>query len=121
MKHEMRSAFSPVGPVIAPRSGTEANGSGSLGWPSVISGPNEASQPQRTEKGNLDGLNALRDYDPLLTVNEFANQLKVSRACVRKWILDRRIAVVRLGRLVRLRTSELRRLIDEGTRPRGHR
>ncbi|MGO8814294.1 MAG: helix-turn-helix domain-containing protein [Terriglobia bacterium] len=56
--------------------------------------------------------------DRLLTVDEFADQLRVSRACVRKWILTRRVGVVKVGRLIRLRSSELRRIIDEGSRPR---
>ena len=56
--------------------------------------------------------------DPLLTVDEFAEALRVTRACVRKWILMRKVGVVKVGRLVRLRSSELRRIVEEGLRPR---
>lgn len=55
--------------------------------------------------------------DRLLTVDEFADSLRVTRACVRKWILERKVGVVKIGRLVRLRFSELRRIVDQGSRP----
>jgi excisionase family DNA binding protein len=55
--------------------------------------------------------------EQLLTVNEFADLLRVTRACVRKWILLRKIGVVKVGRLVRLRSSELRRIVEDGFRP----
>jgi excisionase family DNA binding protein len=57
------------------------------------------------------------EENQLLTVNEFADQLRVTRACVRKWILLRKVGVVKVGRLVRLRASELRRIVEEGSRP----
>jgi excisionase family DNA binding protein len=78
-------------------------------------------QAQGREKDASKGRSATGNHDPLLTVDEFADQLRVSRACVRKWILERRVAVVKVGRLVRLRSSELRRIVDEGSRPRAHR
>lgn len=53
----------------------------------------------------------------LLTIAEFASELKVTHACVRRWIIQRRISIVKLGRLVRIPADEVDRLIDEGARP----
>jgi excisionase family DNA binding protein len=53
----------------------------------------------------------------LLTVREFAAALKVTQACVRRWLLERRINSVRVGRLVRIPRQELGRIIQEGLRP----
>lgn len=53
----------------------------------------------------------------LLTVREFAEALKVTQACVRRWLLERRINSVRVGRLVRIPRQELGRIIHEGLRP----
>src|ERR1700693_1990653 len=57
------------------------------------------------------------EENQLLTVDEFADQLRVTRACVRRWILERRVAVVKVGRLVRLPVSEVRRIVEQGSRP----
>ena len=54
----------------------------------------------------------------LLTVLEFATALGVTQAGVRKWLLERRICSVKIGRLVRISNGELQRLIEEGMRPR---
>ena len=53
----------------------------------------------------------------LLNVPQVAERLNVSRACIRRWILARRIAVVKVGRLVRVPLSEVDRVIDAGLRP----
>jgi excisionase family DNA binding protein len=53
----------------------------------------------------------------LLSVSEVAGRLNVSTACIRRWILRRQIGVVKLGRLVRVSSSEIDRLIDSGSRP----
>jgi excisionase family DNA binding protein len=53
----------------------------------------------------------------LLTVGEFAEVLNVSVACVRRWILERKIAYAKVGRLVRIQASEVDRLIAQGMRP----
>jgi excisionase family DNA binding protein len=92
--------------------------------PSSISGEAHAhtrrSRPRAPETERDISTRAAQtvNEDRLLTVDEFADQLRVSRACVRKWILTRRVGVVKVGRLIRLRSSELRRIIDEGSRPR---
>ena len=51
----------------------------------------------------------------LLTVPEAAQALKVSQAAIRSWILRRRIHFVRVSRLVRIPSSEIERIIREGT------
>ncbi len=53
----------------------------------------------------------------LMKVSEFAKALNVTEACIRKWILEKRIVVVHIGRLVRIPASECERLISEGLRP----
>ena len=53
----------------------------------------------------------------LLRVNEFAALLDVTPACVRRWLLERKIASTRIGRLVRIPREEANRLIEHGFRP----
>lgn len=53
----------------------------------------------------------------LLSVPQFADALGVTPACIRRWILERKIATVKLGRLIRVPASEVERLIDRGLRP----
>lgn len=53
----------------------------------------------------------------LLSPKEFAAELNITLACVRRWIFLRRIEVVRVGRLVRIRTEERDRIISEGLVP----
>ena len=53
----------------------------------------------------------------LLRVDEFAASLGVTPACVRRWLLERKIVSTRIGRLVRIPSSEVQRLVDEGLRP----
>jgi excisionase family DNA binding protein len=53
----------------------------------------------------------------LLTVREFGLSLRVKESCVRRWILERKITTVRVGRLVRVPRSEVERIIAEGTCP----
>jgi len=53
----------------------------------------------------------------LTSVNQFAASLGVTQACVRRWLLERRITFTKIGRLVRIPSSEVDRLIAEGLRP----
>jgi len=53
----------------------------------------------------------------LLNVGEFAAALGISNACVRRWILERKITSVKIGRLVRLPSSEVSRIVEAGLRP----
>lgn len=52
--------------------------------------------------------------DPLLTAAETAEVLRVSLRSVRRWIADGAIPVVRLGRKVLIRRSDLRSAIRSG-------
>jgi excisionase family DNA binding protein len=53
----------------------------------------------------------------LLTVAQFAEGLGVTPACIRRWLLERKVASVRVGRLVRLPETELQRIVQEGFIP----
>jgi excisionase family DNA binding protein len=53
----------------------------------------------------------------LLSVPQFAQALGAKPSCIRRWILMRKITVVKIGRLVRIPSSEVQRLIDSGIRP----
>ncbi len=59
----------------------------------------------------------MSDNPVLFTVDEVAQGLSVSPACIRRWIFDRKIATVKLGRLVRIPSDEVQRLIQSGLRP----
>jgi excisionase family DNA binding protein len=56
----------------------------------------------------------------LLTVQEFADALGVTTSCVRRWLLEGKVAKVKLGKLVRVPAEECERLISEGLRPARH-
>jgi len=53
----------------------------------------------------------------LLRVNEFAALLNVTPSCIRRWLLERKVASTRIGRLVRIPREEAARLIECGFRP----
>jgi excisionase family DNA binding protein len=59
-------------------------------------------------------MNQLSD---LLTITEFATALRLKPSCIRRWIGERRIETVRVGRLVRIPSTEIERIICEGTTP----
>jgi excisionase family DNA binding protein len=58
--------------------------------------------------------------EKLLSVPQFANCLGVTVSCVRRMVLERRIFVTKIGRFVRIPTSEVDRLVSEGARPARH-
>jgi excisionase family DNA binding protein len=54
----------------------------------------------------------------LLRVSTFCDALGIKESTGRKWLLQKRIASVKLGsRLIRIPKSELQRIVDEGFRP----
>jgi excisionase family DNA binding protein len=53
----------------------------------------------------------------LMTVPDSADLLSVSPKTLWAWISAGRIGVVRLGRCVRIKNSEIQRLIEEGSTP----
>lgn len=57
------------------------------------------------------------DSCDLLTIKEFANALRLKPSCVRRWVGERKITIVHVGRLVRIPRTEVARIISEGTQP----
>ncbi len=53
----------------------------------------------------------------LLRVDEVAGKLNVTPSCIRRWILERRIASVRVGRLVRITPETVEKIIEAGIVP----
>lgn len=54
----------------------------------------------------------------LMSVPEFATALGLTQAAVRRWLLERRIESIKIGRLIRIPVSEVERILTEGFRPR---
>lgn len=52
--------------------------------------------------------------DQLVSVKQAANMLACSEAAIRKWIYQRRLPIVKVGRLTRLRLSDLEALVANG-------
>ena len=59
----------------------------------------------------------MNESSDLLTVTEFADALRVKPSCVRRWIREEKVTIVHVGRLVRIPSAEVNRIIHEGTRP----
>ena len=53
----------------------------------------------------------------LLKVTEFAATLNITAACVRRWLLERKITSIKVGRLIRIPESEAQRIVEAGMRP----
>jgi excisionase family DNA binding protein len=54
------------------------------------------------------------ERDQLWTVQETAKRLALQPSTIRRFIFDKRLPVVRLGRAVRVRESDLAKVIAEG-------
>ena len=54
--------------------------------------------------------------EQLLSPREFAERLSISRWTVYSWVASGRIAYSKIGRLVRIRASEIERIVDQGRR-----
>jgi excisionase family DNA binding protein len=52
----------------------------------------------------------------LMNVPQFAELLGVTQSCIRRMVLERRLSVVKVGRLVRIPSSEYDRIVAKGTR-----
>ena len=50
----------------------------------------------------------------LLSVDEAAAMLSCSPAAIRKWVYQRRLPVVKVGRLMRLRRRDLEEVVAHG-------
>ena len=57
------------------------------------------------------------DDNTLLTLVDFCRPLGITLSCARRWVLDRKIAIVKVGRLVRIPRDELERIVNAGLRP----
>lgn len=53
----------------------------------------------------------------MLSAKEAADALGVTEACIRRWILTRKISSYRVGRLVRISEAEVARILNEGYVP----
>jgi len=54
--------------------------------------------------------------EKLMSIPQFAELLGVTHSCVRRWVLERRVGFVKVGRLVRIPITEFDRIVAEGTR-----
>ncbi len=52
--------------------------------------------------------------DRFLTPQQFADRLSISRWTVYAWLQEGKIESIKLGRLVRIRESEVERIVQEG-------
>ena len=52
-----------------------------------------------------------------LTIQRFAEHFEISTWTAREWCLRGRVASVKIGRKILIPASELRRLVDDNTRP----
>ena len=57
------------------------------------------------------------DEDPLLPVSEVAKRFSVSDQTIYRWIDDGLLPVVKVRRLLRIRTSDVDRLLADASRP----
>lgn len=54
--------------------------------------------------------------DKLMSIPQFAELLGVTCSCVRRMVFERRITIIKVGRLVRISTVEFDRIVAEGKR-----
>ena len=57
-----------------------------------------------------------RRMEKLLSVKEAAEVLSCSEAAIRKWLYQRRLPAVKIGRLTRIRQSDLEGFMDDSSR-----
>jgi excisionase family DNA binding protein len=55
--------------------------------------------------------------EKLFKLDQIATNCNCTLAAVRRWRQENRIAVIKVGRLVRVAESELDRIVREGLRP----
>ncbi len=54
------------------------------------------------------------DWEGLVTLDEAARRLSCTKAAVRKWVSQGRLAVVKVGRLTRVRARDIAQVIEHG-------
>jgi excisionase family DNA binding protein len=57
---------------------------------------------------------SVQAHSGLATIQEASEALGVSQKAVRRWVADRRLPAVRVGRCVRIRRTDLARVIANG-------
>ena len=57
-----------------------------------------------------------RDSQQLLSPQQFADKIAVSRWTIYSWIAEGKIKSVKISRLVRIPASEVDRIVQEGSR-----
>jgi excisionase family DNA binding protein len=63
------------------------------------------------------GFSAMQDQCDLLTVNEAAAFLRLQQSTVRRWVLEKKMPYLKLGRRVFLRRSDLDALLASSLVP----
>lgn len=53
----------------------------------------------------------------LYSVPEFGAALGITTSGIRRWVLERKVSYIKIGRLIRIPATEVDRLIAEGFRP----
>jgi excisionase family DNA binding protein len=69
---------------------------------------------QKIERSNVHEIGEEGNMEKLLTVKQAADLLGCSEAGIRKWVYQRRLPVVRVGRLVRVRATDLETFVEAG-------
>lgn len=70
-----------------------------------------------TRKPSIEDVEVVPGSSQLLTVSQVAERLNVSERNVRHQIFQKRLGIVKLGRLVRIDGRELEEFIDKGRVP----
>ena len=65
----------------------------------------------------MDSVSMKKNLERLLSIPQFSEPLGIRVATTRRWLQERKITHVKVGRLVRIPESELERIIAEGLRP----
>ncbi len=95
-----------------------------LGAPADRNGQGRSAQPAPTLAESdtrgvqrpLPDARPLRARNSLLSAKEAAKMLSCTEAAVRKWIYQRRLPTVKVGRLTRVRLADLEALVVRGLR-----
>ena len=76
--------------------------------------PSMPAVPGAGKDGNTGGGSRLPVHPDLLSVPHVAERLSVTEAAVRKWLAQRRLPVVKVGRLSRIPCSVVALIVERG-------
>jgi excisionase family DNA binding protein len=65
----------------------------------------------------VDGKGGETNVNQLMTVKEAAETLAVTEAAIRKWLYQRRLPCVKVGRATRLRRQDVEAVVTQGLHP----